>query len=165
MDAITERGVEEDLSRFRQALAERRAMRVAHRQAYYLAILAEALGSSAQPERAIDAVDEALELTNSGEDRRWEALVHRVRGDLLLAAPRRNEAAAEESLRRAVEVARRQEAKSFELRAATSLAHLWADQGRRTQARDLLAPVYGWFTEGFDTQDLKDARALLDALA
>ena len=70
----------------------------------------------------------------------------------------------EESLRFALEIAGRQEAKSLELRAATSLARLWAEQGKRAQARDLLAPVYGWFTEGFETADLKDAKALLDEL-
>jgi predicted ATPase len=72
---------------------------------------------------------------------------------------------AEACLRRAIEVARAQDAKLWELRSATSLARLWADQGKRSQARDLLAPVYDWFTEGFDTPDLKDAKALLDELA
>ncbi len=86
-------------------------------------------------------------------------------GDLLL---RRNPSAAdraEVSYRRAIERARSQEAKSWELRAATSLARLWRDQGKRAEARELLAPVYGWFTEGFDTLDLKEAKALLDELS
>ena len=87
----------------------------------------------------------------------------RVRGDLLNAAGDR--AAAEESYHRALAVARSQTAKTLELRAATSLARLWRDQGKRTEARDLLAAVYGWFTEGFDTPALQDAKALLDALA
>jgi class 3 adenylate cyclase/predicted ATPase len=156
---------EEGLRQFREALEARRATRVTHRQPYYLALLAEALGSAGQPEPAIDAVTEAVELTNSTEDRRWEALVHRVRGDLLLTAQPRNEADAEAALRRAIDVARGQEAKSLELRAATSLARLLAAQGDRRGARDLLAPVYGWFTEGFDTADVKDAKALLDALS
>ncbi len=98
-------------------------------------------------------------------DAYWEPEVHRLIGDLLL---RRNPSAAdraEASYRRAIERARSQEARSWELRAATSLARLWRDQGKHAQARELLAPVYGWFTEGFDTADLKDAKALLDELA
>jgi predicted ATPase len=85
-------------------------------------------------------------------------------GRLLLSLPEPDEAKAEACFRRAIEVAREQGAKTWELRAATSLARLWADQGQRSQARDLLAPIYGWFTEGFDTADLKDAKALLDIL-
>jgi len=75
-----------------------------------------------------------------------------------------NAAQSESCFKRSIRIARQQQANSLELRAATSLARLWGDQGRRAKARDLLAPVYGWFTEGFDTPDLKDARALLDAL-
>ena len=86
-------------------------------------------------------------------------------GELRLACDPAATPTAEACFRRAIEIARAQQAKSWELRAATSLARLWRDQGRRTQARDLLAPVYGWFTEGFDTLDLKEAKALLDALA
>ena len=89
--------------------------------------------------------------------------MYRVRGDLLNMTGDR--AGAERSYQRALTVARRQSAKTFELRASTGLARLWRDQGRRDEARDLLAPVYGWFTEGFDTLDLKDAKALLDELA
>jgi predicted ATPase len=83
----------------------------------------------------------------------------------LLVQSGENRAQAEGCFYRALEIARQQSARAFELRAATSLARLWAGQGKRAQARDLLAPVYGWFTEGFETQDLKDARALLDALS
>jgi predicted ATPase len=100
-----------------------------------------------------------------GSDATWEPEVHRLMGDLLLrgnpSAPDR----AEVSYRRAIKRARSQEAKSWELRAATSLARLWRDQGKPAEARDLLAPIYGWFTEGFDTADLKDGKALLDHLA
>jgi predicted ATPase len=92
----------------------------------------------------------------------YEVDVFRVRGDLLSATGDR--AAAEESYHRALAVARSQTAKSLELRAATSLARLWRDQGKRTEARDALAPVYGWFTEGFNTPVLQDAKALLDQL-
>jgi predicted ATPase len=88
--------------------------------------------------------------------------MHRLRGTLLLSMNER--AAAEDSFCRAIIVAQQQSAKFLELRAATSLARLWLDQGKRTEARDLLAPIYGWFTEGFDTPVLRDAKALLDEL-
>jgi predicted ATPase len=83
---------------------------------------------------------------------------------LRLRSDARDATAAESSFRRAIETASKQGAKSWELRAATSMARLWRDQGKRTEARDLLAPIYGWFTEGFDTPDLKEAKALLDEL-
>jgi predicted ATPase len=92
-----------------------------------------------------------------------EAEMHRLRRTLLLSM--NEHAEAEKSYREALSVAQRQSAKFWELRAATSLARLWRDQGKRDEARDLLAPVYGWFTEGFDTFDLKEAKALLDGLA
>jgi predicted ATPase len=98
--------------------------------------------------------------------RKWgEAEVHRIGGKIALMSPERDEAKAEACFERALEIARAQQAKSWELRAALSMARLWRDQGKRQQARDLLAPVYGWFTEGFDTPDLKEAKALLDELA
>jgi class 3 adenylate cyclase/predicted ATPase len=156
--------VGEGLRSFQQALGERRGKGLRLRQAYYLAILAEAHGSAGRSDKGLEAVDEALKLISSTEERRWEAIAHRVRGDLLLTSSFRNEAAAEAAFQRAIEVASNQEAKSLELRAATSLARLWRDQGKRAQARDVLAPVYGWFTEGFDTADLRDAKALLDDL-
>jgi predicted ATPase len=96
---------------------------------------------------------------------RWfEAELHRLKGEVLLSLSKRDGAEAESSFKRAIQVARGHGAKMWELRAATSLARLWADQGRRADAHDLLAPVYGWFTEGFDAADLKDAKALLDEL-
>ena len=91
--------------------------------------------------------------------------MHRLHGKLLLARRARDRADAEECFHRALRVARKQTARSLELRAAMSLARLWAEHGRRAEGHDLLAPVYGWFTEGFDTADLKDAKALLDQLA
>jgi predicted ATPase len=108
--------------------------------------------------------DDALaRVTRTGE--RWfEAELHRGRGDALLRLPECATAEAEACFRKALAIAQEQEAKLWELRAATSLARLWRDQGRRVEARDLLAPVYDWFTEGFDTADLKDAKALLDEL-
>src|SRR5262249_59056085 len=98
-----------------------------------------------------------------GQGERWsEAEVHHVRARLLVARGQFDER--EVHLWRSIEISRSQKARAFELRAATSLARLWRDQGKVQQARELLAPVYGWFTEGFDTRDLKEAKALLDVL-
>jgi predicted ATPase len=109
-------------------------------------------------------LDEALTQVNQMEARYYEAELHRLRGALLLQQSLDNQAEAEGCFRHALGIARHQQAKSFELRAATSLAQLWHQQGKRQKAHDLLAPVYGWFTEGFDTFDLQDAKALLNAL-
>jgi predicted ATPase len=97
---------------------------------------------------------------------KWcEADIHRIAGEIALKSPEPDAAKAEAYFERALAVARAQQAKSWELRAATSMARLWCDQGKREEARELLAPVYGWFTEGFDTLDLKEAMALLEELA
>jgi predicted ATPase len=97
--------------------------------------------------------------------RESEAEVHRVKGELLLARSPSDQVGAEVSFREALDTGRRHSAKSLELRAATSLARLWQQQDRKDEARELLAPVYDWFTEGFDTRDLKEAKALLEELA
>ena len=97
---------------------------------------------------------------------KWcEVEIHRTRGEITLMSPEPDVAKAEAYFERALAIARAQQAKSWELRAAISMARLWRDQGKRDEARELLAPVYGWFTEGFDTLDLKQAKALLDELA
>jgi predicted ATPase len=97
---------------------------------------------------------------------RWyEAEVHRISGEITLKSPEPDAAKAEAYFQRALSIARSQQAKSWELRAAMSMARLWRDQGKRDEARELLAPVYGWFTEGFDTRDVKEAKALLADLA
>jgi predicted ATPase len=97
---------------------------------------------------------------------RWfEAEVHRLAGEIALKSPQPDTAKAQSFFERALTVARQQQAKSWELRASMSLARLWRSQGKVQQARELLAPVYGWFTEGFDTRDLKEAKALLEELA
>jgi predicted ATPase len=106
---------------------------------------------------------EAAEIIETKEERALEVELHRLRGNLLRATGDRS--AAEQSYHQALAIAKRQSAKLWELHAATSLARLWCDQGKRTAARDLLAPVYGWFTEGFDAPVLQDAKALLDELA
>jgi predicted ATPase len=106
-----------------------------------------------------------MEYVETNKERLWEAEANRVAGEIVLQSPQRNAAKAEGYFESALAIARAQQAKSWELRAAMSMARLWRDQGKRDEARDLLAPVYGWFTEGFDTRDLKEAKALLDKLA
>ncbi|MGH6895461.1 MAG: AAA family ATPase [Geminicoccaceae bacterium] len=130
---------------------------------YYLTLLAGALGQAGQVDEGLVALDEALESYRECGVPYWNSELQRLRGELLLAKDGAN-AAAEGCFHRAIETAQAQSARSLQLRAATSLARLWRDQDKRATARDLLAPVYAWFTEGFDTQDLKDAKALLDEL-
>ena len=116
-----------------------------------------------QHEDALAALEVALGIAEETGERASRAELHRLKGEILLQQRAAGEA--ERCFRRALEVAREQKAKSNELRAATSLARLWQRQGKQAQARDLLLPLYDWFTEGFDTPDLKDAKALLDELA
>jgi predicted ATPase len=111
----------------------------------------------------LNCLDDAAQIIEAIDERYHEAELHRLRGDLTMAKGDR--AAAEHNYRQALAVAERQGAKLMELRAATNLASLWRDQGKRAEAHDLLAPIYGWFTEGFDTLDLKEAKALLEQLA
>jgi predicted ATPase len=125
--------------------------------------LAEAYAKLGQPIEGLNYLAEAAQIIETTEERVGEAELHRLRGDLLNAMGDR--AATERDYHQALEFAKRQSAKLWELRAATSLARLWRDQGKRTEARDLLAPVYRWFTEGFDAPVLKQAKALLDELA
>jgi predicted ATPase len=124
--------------------------------------LAQALAACGHYGEGLAALREAAALVEDTGERYVEAEIRRLKGNLLLAENGSPEA--EACYVRALEVARAQEARSLELRAACDLARLWAEQGRRSEARDLLAPVYGWFTEGFDTADLKEAKALLDTL-
>jgi predicted ATPase len=131
--------------------------------AYFLALLAEAHEIAGQFEDAMVQWDDALQIANRIDERWFEAELHRHKGQLLL---RQGHAEAAEDLYcKALRIAVDQQAKLWELRAAASLARLRRDQGSRAEARDLLAPVYGWFTEGFTTPDLKDAAALLAELA
>jgi predicted ATPase len=106
-----------------------------------------------------------VEVVFTTKEKWCEAEIRRTAGEIALMSPERNTTKAEAYFQRALTVARQQQAKSWELRAAMSLARLWRSQGKVQQARELLAPVYGWFTEGFDTRDLKEAKALLDELA
>jgi class 3 adenylate cyclase/predicted ATPase len=132
---------------------------------FFLPRLARAHAELGQFEQAWRSMGEAMNLVETTKEKWGEAEIHRTAGEVELMSPQPDPAKAEACFERALAVAREQQAKSWELRAAMSLARLWHGQGKRQQARDLLAPVYGWFTEGFDTLDLKEAKALLDALA
>ena len=127
--------------------------------------LARAHAEVSQFDDAWRSIDEALTLIKKTKERWFEAEVNRIAGEIALKSPEPDAAKAEAYFERALAVARQQQAKSWELRAAMSMARLWRDQGKREEARDLLAPVYGWFTEGFDTLDLKEAKSLLDELS
>jgi class 3 adenylate cyclase/predicted ATPase len=126
--------------------------------------LAKAYADLGQPNEAWHSINEAMAVMETTKERWFEAEVHRVAGEVALKTLEPDGAKAEAYFERALAVARQQQAKSWELRAAMSLARLWRSQGKLQQARELLAPVYGWFTEGFDTRDLKDAKALLEEL-
>jgi predicted ATPase len=130
-----------------------------------LSYLAKAYAELGQFDDAWRCIGEAMTAVETTGERMWEAGVHRTSGEIVLLLPKPAAAKAEAYFERALAVARQQQAKSWELRAAMSLARLWRDQGKPQQARDLLAPIYDWFTEGFDTRDLKDAKALLEELA
>jgi predicted ATPase len=131
----------------------------------YLSYLARAHAELGQFDDAWRCIREAMTAVETTKEKWWEAEVYRTAGEIALKSPQLDAAKAEAYFQRALAVARQQQAKSWELRAAMSLARLWRDQGKREEARDLLAPVYGWFTEGFETLDLKEAKALLDELA
>ncbi|HEY6357199.1 MAG TPA: hypothetical protein VIX35_03080 [Vicinamibacterales bacterium] len=131
---------------------------------FYLALLAEALALAGKIEEGLAALDDALAIAAGSGVRGSDAEIHRLRGELTGRLPYPDPAKAEDSFRTALAIAREQGTRGYELRAATSLARLWCEQGRRAEARDLLAPLYASFTEGFDTQDLKAAKALLDEL-
>jgi len=149
-----------------QGIAAYRATEAPLLLAYYYTLLAEVSAHLGHPEDGLQALVEAHTLMEQQEEERyWEAEVCRLRGVLLLRQTGTPQAEAEAWLQRALDIARRQEAKSLELRAAMSLSRLWQQQGKQAEAHALLAPIYGWFTEGFDTKDLQEAKVLLEALA
>jgi predicted ATPase len=153
---------EEGLAQIRRGIAAYRATGAALLVPYFCTILAEVSDHLGHPEDGLQALAEAHTLVEQQEIRYWEAEVCRLRGVLLLRQPGTPQAEAEAWLQRALDVARRQEAKSLELRAAMSLSRLWQQQGKQAEALALLAPIYDWFTEGFDTADLQEAKALLN---
>jgi predicted ATPase len=151
----------------RQGLAGWQATGALSHRPYQLALLAEALARAGQAAEGLAALAEALAVSAASGERFLEAELHRLRGELLLAGAAAGPAAwgeAEACFRQALDVARQQQAKSLELRAVTSLARLHRRQGRQSESRPLLAETYGWFTEGLDTPDLRDAKALLEQL-
>jgi predicted ATPase len=130
-----------------------------------LSMLANCYADLGQPDDALRLVNEAKEVIERTGETWFEAHVHRIAGEIALKSPQPDATKAEACFARALAVARQQQAKSWELRAAMSMSRLWRDQGKPQQARELLAPIYGWFTEGFHTRDLKEAKALLEEIA
>jgi predicted ATPase len=174
---------EEGIAQIHQGLAADRATGAELARPYHLALLAEAYGKGGQVEEGMHELVEALAIVGKAGERLWEAELYRLKGQLTLQkfqvssfkfqvppSPQHlvpsthAEAEAEACFHKAIEIARRQQAKSLELRAVMSLSRLWQQQGKRDEARNLLAEIYNWFTEGFDTRDLKEARALLEEL-
>ncbi len=153
------------IAQIRNGLADARASGQDFCRPLYLTMLAENLAPCGQIEAGLEALAEALALVDSTEERWWEAEIHRLKGELLHALSRQDNQETEAEFATALRIADHQGAKSLGLRAAMSLARLWAGRGERQRARDLLAPIYGWFTEGFETPDLKEGKALLDELS
>jgi predicted ATPase len=159
---------EAGMAQMRQGLAALQSTNAKRALPYYLALLAEGYGAVGQTDEGLRVLAEAFAAVATTAERRWEAELYRLQGELLLQAAGRQRQAEETSeacFRQALEVARQQQAKSLELRAAMSLSRLWQQQGKRDAARQLLPAVYAWFSEGLDTVDLQEARALLAQLA
>ena len=154
---------QEGISLLAKGLSGIRATGAVHVTPCALCSLADAHAKVGLPDEGLNCLAEAEQIIETTDERFWESELHRLRGDLLNATGDR--AAAKQNYHQALAVAKRQSAKPFELRAATSLARLWRDQGKRSEARDLLAPIYNWFTEGFDTPVLQEAKALLDCIS
>jgi class 3 adenylate cyclase/predicted ATPase len=155
---------QEGVEQITQSLMTYRATGAEILRPYWLALLAEAQGAIGEPEAGLTVVTEAMTVVDKTGERWHEPELYRLKGELLLQQNAAHQDEAETCFAQAITIAQSQQAKSWELRAATSLATLWQQQGKRKEAYDLLAPVYGWFTEGFDTADLKDAKTLLEEL-
>ena len=163
--ALAQQGQARDgIGQMNQGLSAFRATGAETLRPYWLALLADAYRIMGQPEAGLTVLTEALTLVDTTGERWYEAELHRLKGALLLQQSLDNSTEAETCFHHALDLARNQQAKSLELRAATNLARLWQRQGKREEARQVLGDVYGWFTEGFDTADLQDAKALLEAL-
>jgi TOMM system kinase/cyclase fusion protein len=156
---------EEGMTQMHQGLAAFRTTGARVALPMYLAMLAEAYRKGGQPEEGLRVLAEALAAIHKNGARFYEAQLHQLKGELLLAASTAHQTEAEACFHQALAIARHQLAKSLELRAAMSLARLWQQQGKQVEARQLLAPIYGWFMEGFDTADLQEAKALLEQWA
>ena len=156
---------EEGIELIRQGLASYLAIGTRQQHGYFLALLAEAMNQAGRSTEELESLREAIDVAKQTNEPFYEAELYRLKGDALVKAGGVSPSEAESCFQRAIEIARQQQAKSFELRAVMSLARLWRQQGKREEARATLAQVYGWFTEGFDTADLKDAEVLLDELS
>jgi class 3 adenylate cyclase/predicted ATPase len=164
--ALAEQGeVTEGIAQIREGFAGWRATGAGVAWPWFLALLAEACGKVGELDEGLRALEEALAAVQQNEEHHYEAEVYRLRGELLLQQSAAQQGEAEKYFHQALTVARRQQAKSWELRAAMSLSRLWRQQGKRQEAHDLLAPIHSWFTEGFDTADLQDAKMLLGELS
>jgi predicted ATPase len=163
--ALTEQGqIEEGIAQMRQGMTAWQATGAEVDRPYYLALLAEGYGKAGRAEEGLHVLAEALAVVDAIEERYYAAELYRLQGELLLTRSAGQHTEAETCFHQALDVARQQQAKSWELRAAMSLSRLWQRQGKRAEAYELLAPIYGWFTEGFDTADLQEAKALLAEL-
>jgi predicted ATPase len=155
----------ESVPEIAQGIADCLATRARRDAPYLLSLLAETLHAAGKVDEALHALSEALAFVAETGERWWEAELHRLKGELLLSLDIPDALEAEECYRSAMAIAQHQGAKMLELRAATSLARLWRDEGKYMEAHELLAPVYGWFNEGFGTSDLNEARLLLGTVA
>jgi predicted ATPase len=151
---------EQGIAEIRQGLTADLATGAKVMQPYYLGLLAEAYGAGGHPEAGLPLLAEALAVMDNTELRYYGAELYRLKGTLLLRQAVPDASQAEVCFHQALDVARAQQARSLELRAAMSLARLWQQQDKQRDARDLIVPVYDWFTEGFDTADLQEAQAL-----
>jgi predicted ATPase len=156
---------DEGIAQMREGLAAYQATGAELGRPSFLVLLAEVYGKRGQVEEGLTVLAEALAIVHKTGERFYEAELYRLKGEFLLALSVENQAEAEACCHKAIDLAQRQSAKSLELRAAMSLSRLWQCQGKRDEARELLAPIYGWFTEGFDTADLQEANALLEELS
>jgi predicted ATPase len=162
--ALAEQGqVQEGITQMRQGMATLRTIGQGFGRPLSLGLLAEAYGNIGQAEEGLSLLTEALAEVDKTEARRHEAELYRLKGELMLAQSSVQKEA-EECFLKAIEIAQRQQAKSLELRATVSLARLWQQRGKKAEAHKLLSEIYNWFTEGFDTKDLQEAKALLEEL-
>jgi len=164
--AMTEMGREQEgIAQIEEGLAALRATGTEMGRPFILGLLAKARMETGSFDESMSALTEALAVADEHEDHCWEADTYRLKGELLLKQNDSNTPEAQSCFERAIEIARKQSAKSLELRATMDLARLLAQEGHRDEARAMLTQIYNWFTEGFDTADLKDAKALLDELS
>ena len=163
--ALAEQGaLDEGIAQLNQGLTTWRAIGTEQGLPHHLAILAEQYKRAGRIKEGLCVLGEALTAIHKGTERLYEPELYRLQGELLLTRSAEHQAEAEGCFLQAIQIACHQHAKSLELRAVMSLSRLWQQQGKRADAYELLAPVYGWFTEGFDTADLQEAKALLETL-